>query len=113
LIISYLVKGINKKIGILKALGIKDSIIIKIFVGGLAWVSTVALSISILVVFVINYFINKQLSNFLGFSVTRYKITGNVLAYQVLIAIVLFAVIFFIIKYKTTRISPKVCINKA
>lgn len=112
LIISYLVKGINKKIGILKALGIRDSIIIKIFIGGLACVASVALSTSILILYVINYFINKGLSDFLGFRVTRFKITSDVLACQVLIAIVLFTAIFLIIKYKTTKISPKMCINK-
>lgn len=50
---------------------------------------------------------------FWGFSVTRYKITSNVIPCQVLIAIVLFVAIFSIIKYKTTKISPKVCINKS
>lgn len=111
LVISYLVKGLSKKIGILKALGMKDKVIIKIFLGGLLGISAISLIISESLVFLLCYVSNKDLSEFLGFETSKYKITANVIMSQGAVAAILAIAIFGIIKYKTSRISPKESIN--
>ncbi|HEY9059124.1 MAG TPA: FtsX-like permease family protein [Pseudobacteroides sp.] len=107
LLLSYLMKGITKKIGLLKALGISDSYIIKTFLGGLSVTVVFATLLSIISGYIVKTYINKKISEFLEFSVSYYSINKYVILFTLAMSLLMFIVIFVIIKLKSSRISPR------
>lgn len=112
LTVLYVMKGINRKVGILKSLGIQDRIIIKIFANGFAILLSVSLIISIGIIKLIYYFINKDLNEYYGFNIEKFKYSFLSIGSQVAFMIIGYFIIFITIKIRTSRISPRECITK-
>jgi len=113
LMVSYLMKGIGKKLGILKALGIEDRTIIKIFIGGFGLIELVAFSMNLIVLNIVSRKYNAQFSEFIGFKVQKYSVTPSIIMLQMGLALVIFLGLFTIVKFKITKVSPKRCILKS
>jgi predicted lysophospholipase L1 biosynthesis ABC-type transport system permease subunit len=112
LIISFLVKGVSKKVGILKALGISDKTIIFIFIGGLTILLAFSFLISIAADIIVYTILNREYSKFLGFAVEKYKLSAEGILLQVMSALILLFSVYGIIQYKITRLSPNMCMSK-
>lgn len=107
LLLSYLMKGITKKLGLLKALGLSDKYIVKNFVGGLFISSLISLASAFGGMVLIKNYLNKNMSEFLGYTVEHYLINSySVLSVFFLWGVLLF-IVFLIIKMKSWRISPR------
>jgi ABC-type lipoprotein release transport system permease subunit len=107
LIISYSMKGVSKKIGLLKALGFSDSYIIKNFIGGLLILSSISIVIGTVGVICMKHSLNSQISKFYGYAIDRYKFNLNT-GFSILgLWIVLSLGTYLVIKIKSFRVSPR------
>lgn len=82
LLFFFLMKGMTKKIGLLKALGLPEKNITQIFCGGLMIITLIAVTISLASAYALVFYMNAQASEFYGFAVEEYNVS-----YYVLIAI--------------------------
>ena len=106
LIILYLMKGIKKKIGLLKALGVSDKYILKVFIGGLAIVLIVSTILSTIITLLATIYINKSISSFLGFNIHLISVNSIVLEVEAAIMAIQIVIIYILIKIISSRISP-------
>jgi len=113
LLISYFMKGVTKKVGLLKALGVSDSFITKTFIGGFGASILLSIIIALIGVHAVKAYLNYNLSQFLGYSVQQYMINTYVYLSVILLAVLLFGVVLAIIKYKSYKISPRDAMLKA
>ncbi|MBM7613948.1 FtsX-like permease family protein [Alkaliphilus hydrothermalis] len=107
LLISYIMKGISKKIGLLKALGISDKYINKVFIGGMGLFMLLSLLTSLAGVFAINKYLNYSFSKFLGYKVVFYIFNMNVVGVLSGVVLLLFIITFFTTRLTSSRISPR------
>lgn len=110
--IMYIMKGTNRKIGILKALGIQDKVIIKIFANGFYILLTFSMLISVIIVNIIFYFMNKSINNFYGFDVNTYQYSWNIIITKIIYSLICYVMILVLIKLRTLMVTPKECITK-
>lgn len=108
-VVMYLIKGTSRKIGILKALGIKDNVIISIYANGLFILFSISLLFSIGVANIIYYIMNNSISNLYGFKIRIYHYTWHIFIIQLIFMLVSYMIIYVFIKLRTLRISPKDC----
>ncbi|WP_113671417.1 ABC transporter permease [Vallitalea guaymasensis] len=106
LLISYLMKGLSKKIGLLKALGLSNRYINKIFVGGLSIVVGGVFVISILLVSLILNAMNSSATSFLGYEMNIYSMDTGVIIYMAGLCLFIIIIKYVLIKLKTYRIYP-------
>lgn len=71
-LLFFLIRGMKKKIGLLKALGLPEKNVIKIFCGGLLLITIFALVLSIGFEFLFVNMLNSKSSSFYGFAVKEY-----------------------------------------
>lgn len=107
LLVSYFMKGIKKKIGLLKALGISDRYILKVIVGGLGIILLLSLILSNIITFLVSLYMNKSISDFLGFSVEVISINWLVILVETTITLVQVITISIAIKLISAKISPR------
>lgn len=74
LLFFFLMRGMVKKIGLLKALGLPEKIIIKIFCGGLLMITISAILISFVCEYGVVLYMNMQAAEFYGFEVQAYSV---------------------------------------
>lgn len=108
LMISYLLKGLTKKIGLLKAIGISTNYIIKVFIGGLFVLQVISSAIGLMLSTVVINILNRYASNFFEFKTQIYRISGNVFLFVACEVIIMIVSTFLFIYYKCTSISPKI-----
>lgn len=111
-VVSYLMKGITPKVGLLKATGVSTGYIIKTFLLGIFSVLVVAFGVSIGVsMFIINS-MNSYVSEFYNFEVHTYRFS------EISILLCLFEFTFillyvFLVTYTRCRsISPKIAMAR-
>lgn len=112
LLIAYLMKGISKKIGILKALGISNRYIIKVFMGGLLITLLVSSALSTVLTYAATLFLNYNISKFLGYKVEEYMMTGLSITSNLIFIFVCFTAIFISIYKYNMKISPNEAMTK-
>lgn len=109
LLIAYLCKGLGRKLGLLKSLGITNKTIVKMFAGGLSVLVGLAYLISIVLINITCYMQNMQLSDLVGYSVNRYIYSLKVYIIQFGLSCILiiwvWGVIFWIIKITSPKLS--------
>lgn len=111
-VVSYLMKGITPKIGLLKATGMSTSYIIKTFISGTFVIIVLSTVIGIILSNIVLYLMNMYVSNFYGFTVHLYSF--NYLSYILVCSELLFiiAFIFIVLIIKCKAISPKIAMMK-
>ena len=107
LLISYLLKGITKKIGLLKALGISDGYITKTFVGGLALIILISTVFAVIGVNVAKILLNQSVSSFLGYQVEQFFVSQYIYLLLLSLGLALFIMVYLMIKLTSSRISPR------
>lgn len=107
LLLSYLIKGVSKKIGLLKALGISDTYIMRTFVGGLGIVILFSTIMAFILVNVIRLSLNRVVSDFLGYQVEHYFINLDIYLLMSILGLALFLVVYFILKFVSSKIAPR------
>lgn len=112
LLIAYLCKGIERKLGLLKSFGITNKTIVSIFAGGLSFLVVIAYIISIVLIHIICYIQNTQLSNLVGYAVNRYKYSLNVYMVQLGLCCILICCVWGIIYWIIKTTSPKLSMSK-
>lgn len=112
LLVSYLSKGIGKKLGLLKSFGIKNSTVTKIFSGGLSILVGISYFFNVALVNVICYSRNKQLSKFLGFEVHKYIYNINVYLMQLGLGVMFVVIVWGFIFWRIKTTSPNACMIK-
>ncbi|MCL6590267.1 MAG: ABC transporter permease [Firmicutes bacterium] len=106
-LLSYMFKGITKKIGLLKALGISDKHIITSFIGGFGVCSLVSTIIGLAVTYGIKFYLNSRFSNFLGFNVEQFTIGLFTWASVFIMSILILIVVYIIVFIRSALISPR------
>ena len=107
LLISYLMKGITKKIGLLKALGISDRCITKTFVGGLGLSILLSTVIAVIGINIAKSLLNRIVSNFLGYQVEQFFVSPYMYLLLLALGFVLFIMVYAMIKFTSSRIAPR------
>jgi ABC-type lipoprotein release transport system permease subunit len=107
LLLSYILKGITKKIGLLKALGISDKYITKVFIGGIGACLMLSLGVAILGIIIVSQTLNYNLSKFYGFKVKIYTVKPFIYFLLIGLSIIIFLIIYLITKVKSSKISPR------
>lgn len=112
LLLIYLCKGIDKKLGLLKSFGIKNRTITGVFAGGISGMVLISFVANIVIIKVICYMRNVQLMNFVGMKVEKYIYDYRVFLIQLAICtlIVLFVWAGVFTRIKST--SPNKCMQK-
>ncbi|WP_163192190.1 ABC transporter permease [Clostridium thermarum] len=107
ILLAFLLKGISKKIGLLKSLGILDTYIIKIFSIGIGIVSVLSTIIGLTGTYLLMGVLNRSVSDFLGYNVEKYKINNYVYMSSASLCILIFMAVFITIAVVSRRISPR------
>ncbi|MDR0919127.1 MAG: ABC transporter permease [Oscillospiraceae bacterium] len=111
LIISYIVKGINRKLGILKALGLSDGYIFKCYLLGIIIIQLFSLFLSILLSYFLCIGLNGFISDSYGYDVNIYRIEISFFIVLIMMFIIVILSMWSILRYKITKISPKVAME--
>lgn len=106
-IVSYLMKGITPKVGLIKAIGVSTSYIISTFLSGILAVLFVALSGAISLSSILMILINNYISKFYQFEVHSYRLTGSALLLGLLEFLFIIIYVFVVTYMKCKTISPK------
>lgn len=107
MMILYLIKGFSKKIELMKALGIRNKTVYKIFLSGLTLIMLGSMFFSIIVLFIAKIYLNQSISEFYGFKVEVVKFSPMIFIVLMLFMLGMILVMALFLYYKTTRISPK------
>ncbi|GKX32155.1 hypothetical protein SH1V18_46350 [Vallitalea longa] len=110
--IAYLMKGLTKKIGILKSLGISNQYILAVFIGGLCLTYFISYLLSIVFTYVITILLNINMSNFLGYQVKEYEMNNYSLLVGILFVLACSLVSYINIYRYNSKISPKKAMMK-
>lgn len=112
LCIMYIMKGTNKKIGILKALGIEDRVIISILANGFLKLLVKSLIFAVVISNIIYFLLNLTVNNYYGFAINTYGYSWTSFVIQTSFSLLSYLAILIMIKYRTLWIKPKECITK-
>ena len=107
LLISYLMKGITRKIGLLKALGISDGYITKTFVGGLGLSILVSMIFAAVGINIVKSLLNRSVSSFLGYQIEQFFVNPYIYILLSSLGIALFIMVYVMVKFTSSRISPR------
>lgn len=112
LLLIYLCKGIDKKLGLLKSFGIKNRTITGVFAGGISGMVLISFVANIVIIKAICYMRNVQQMNFVGMKVEKYIYDYRVFLIQLAICtlIVLFVWAGVFARIKST--TPNKCMQK-
>ncbi|MBR5960739.1 MAG: hypothetical protein IKZ98_07050 [Clostridia bacterium] len=106
-VISYLMKGITPKVGLMKATGISTTYILKTFLTGVFCVFLAALATGVLISSVLLGAANNYVRNFFEFEVHRYQLSGTAFALDGFEFLFILLYAFVVIYIKCKRITPK------
>lgn len=106
-------KGLTKKIGILKAIGISDIYITKTFIGGMSLIIFISVAVGLLLAYFISNTVNNYVSNFYGFRIEEYMLNSAVYIVVGLQTVLFLSVSYLLIFLKGMKISPKDAMLKA
>jgi ABC-type lipoprotein release transport system permease subunit len=107
IMIAYIIKGIDRKIGLLKAIGLSTSSLMKYFVGGFSAVIGMAVALATVVISVATRVMNQYISNFYHFSVHTYMLNWNVLGLVAFVGASMVLIMCVLIRQKCVGISPQ------
>ena len=111
-IVSYLMKGITPKVGLIKAIGISTSYIISTFLSGILAVFVTAFGGAISISYLLMNLINNYVSEFYQFEVHSYRLTGTALLLAILEFFFIIIYVFSVTYIKCKMISPKEAMAK-
>lgn len=74
LLFFFLMRGMSKKIGLLKALGLPEKSITRIFCGGLFIITVIAVAVSLVYEYSFVMYMNSKANEFYGFHVSEYSL---------------------------------------
>lgn len=113
LLMTYIIKGMTPKIGLLKAIGMSDAKIYKTFLGGMTLITVGAVSLGILVSLGVSAIMNSYVCDFYGFTVNEYSF--NSIVYVIIAAetLIMLLSVFAFLFICCRRISPKIAMTKS
>lgn len=88
LLFIFLMKGMGKKIGLLKALGLPEREITRILCGGLLGITVIAVAVSLACEYGVVTYMNSQATAFYGFKVKEYSVNKYAILAVVLLNMV-------------------------
>lgn len=100
-------RGINKKIGLLKALGLPEKNIIKIFCGGLLFITIISIGVSFGCEIGVVMYMNSKASTFYGFPVSEYFMNRYSVLSVVGLNIINMLTASFTVIWLGKRVSPR------
>ncbi len=112
LLVSYLMKGSAKKIGILKALGMSNRIVISVLNGGMLVVLLLSMLLSLVLTEIVAIAYNQYLSNFYGFRVREFTLNPYCVLVDIVFICICFAALFIRVYFLTVRTSPRAAMQK-
>lgn len=112
MLVSYLMKGITPKVGLLKAIGVSTHKILVSFLMGIFSVFTLALGAGIGVALLVVNTMNKYVSTFYKFQVHLYQFTEVVMLIDLLLFAFIVGYVFVVTFFKCKAVSPKVAMTK-
>lgn len=107
LLLAYAMKGISRKLGILKALGIRDKYIFECYLGGIAVIQLASSLISVVVTKMICNVLNNGYSEQIGFPITVYSVSARIILLMLMITAVVLISLAGILKIRVNAVSPK------
>ncbi len=107
LLLAYAMKGISRKLGILKAMGIRDSYIFKCYLGGITLIQFISSIVSIITTKVICDVLNSGYSEEIGFPITVFHVSIRVVLFMLIIVAVVLTSIAGLLKIRIYSVSPK------
>lgn len=107
LLFFFLMRGMVKKIGLLKALGLPEKSITKIFSGGLIMITIIAVAASILCEYGVVTYLNSEATKFYGFEVVEYSINKYAIISVLALNILNMLTATVTITWLGKRVSPR------
>lgn len=107
MMILYLIKGFTRKIGLMKALGIRNKTVYTIFLSGLTLIMLASMFFSIIVLFIAKVYLNQSISEFYGFKVEIVNLSPMIFIVLMSFMIGMILVMALFLYYKSMKISPK------
>ena len=108
LVISLLLKGLNRKLSVMKAVGVTDQYIVSSFFGGFAALIVLSALVAAGLVMLLVLFMNRQYAEFMGADFQKFRT-------DFMLILVLFGMGLFIslnllaiLRYKIARVNPKI-----
>lgn len=111
-VISYLMKGITPKVGLMKATGISSSYIIRTFLTGILCVFLSAFVFGLLFSSMLLEIANNYIKSFFEFTVHRYQLSKTAIILDVFEGLFIVVYAFMVIYIKCKRITPKEAMNR-
>lgn len=111
-LLSYLMKGITPKIGLLKAIGVSSKKIISTFLIGIFSIFAVSAGVGLGVSALLSHSLNKYVSNFYQFQVHSYQFSKMVLIVDLILFAFIVIYVYAITFFKCKMISPKIAMAK-
>lgn len=112
LLVSYLMKGSSKKIGILKALGMPNKILVSVFNGGMMIVLFLSMFLAFFTTEVLAMIYNSYLSNFYGFRVKEFTFNFYCILADLILIFICFGALLMRVYRLTMKTSPKAAMQK-
>ncbi|TGY89430.1 ABC transporter permease [Petralouisia muris] len=112
LLVSYLMKGTSRKIGILKALGISNKIMVSVFNGGMMIVLVISMILALITTEILTLAYNHYLSGFYGFEVEEFMLNLYCVWVDLVFIIICFCALSIRIYKLTRKTSPKAAMQK-
>ena len=111
-LLSYLMKGITPKIGLLKAIGISSKKIISTFLIGIFSIFAVSAGVGLGISAMLSYSLNRYVSNFYQFQVHSYQFSKMVLIVDLILFAFIVIYVYAITFFKCKMISPRIAMTK-
>jgi ABC-type lipoprotein release transport system permease subunit len=112
ILLSYTMKGIYKKIGLLKSIGLPDSYILKTYSVGYIFVSSPLIIFGVLLGIGLVTFLNRTASIFYGFPVTLYRLDMFTILSVVALNMLNIIITIMITAFLCKKVSPRKAMMK-
>ena len=108
----YVLRGITKKIGLLKALGLSDAYLLKTFGTGLGCITVGSVIVSCILGKLFSCYLNCRASSFYGFKVEEYHLTTNTLLFLIVFNLINMFVSLITVAIIEKKVSPQAAMLK-
>lgn len=112
LLLIYLCKGIDRKLGLLKSFGIRNRTITGVFAGGISGLVLISFVANIVIIKAICYVRNVQQTNFVGMKVEKYIYDYRVFLIQLAMCALIVLLVWAGIYTRIKSTSPNKCMQK-
>ena len=112
LLLIYLCKGIDRKLGLLKSFGIKNRTITGVFAGGITCMVGIAFLVNIVIIKAICYMRNYQQSSFIGLKIEKYTYDYRVFLIQLALCAIIVLLVWGGVFIRIKSTSPNKCMQK-